>query len=208
MSAPRLALSLALLAALAAVDGRSRLLPSASAQDRKGGGKKEDPPKKGGDKEKDKDKGKEGGKKEDEKKRLSEGDEVKDLTLDLAAGGTWSASSARGKAVVLVFAAEFSTESLDALKTLGDEKGRTAKSGATVLGILRDADAEKARKIAKDRGITVTLALDPKRKAYDRLAKAGLPYTVVLDREGKIVLSTSGFDDESVAKKVADLSKK
>lgn len=194
------------LAALLAAGSPSPLL----AQDGGGGDRKERP----------KDGGKEGGKggdrggkgaqdgKKDPPKRLAEGDEVKDLELALAAGGTWTAAAARGKPVVLVFAADWSSESLDALKALGNPKGKTALSGASLLGVLRDVDAEKARKAAGDRGITVPLAVDPRRRAYDLLARGGLPWTVVLDRTGKIVLSTAGFDDEAVARRIEDLAKK
>lgn len=145
--------------------------------------------------------------KKEERKRLAEGDEVKDLSLDLAAGGSWTAAGAKGKVSVLVFAGDWSRESLDALQRLGDPKGKVAAAGAETLGILRDCGAEKARKTAKDEGIGVRLAVDPKRKAYDLLARSGLPWTVVIDRAGKIALSTGGFDEEAVAKKVEALLK-
>lgn len=199
MGTHRRVVSLSLLAALAAAS--PVVAPPASGQEvKKEGAKKEEKPKR---KEEKKDPPK-----ETEKKTLGVGDEVKELSLDLAAGGSWTASSSRGKAVVLVFASEFSAESLEALKTLGSEKGKTAKSGAALVGVLRDADAEKGKKVAKDHGLTVTLALDPKRKAYDKLAKAGLPWTVVIDKAGKIVHSANGFDDEAVAKRIEELGKK
>ena len=135
-----------------------------------------------------------------ERKRLAVGDEVKDLALDLAAGGTWSVDASRDKGAVLVFAAEWSKESLEALKRLGDPKGRVFASGAEVLGVMRDADAAKARRAAKDQEIAIRLAVDPKRKAYDLFAKSGLPWTVVIDGTGKILISGAGFDDEAVAK--------
>jgi peroxiredoxin len=109
-------------------------------------------------------------------------------------------AAARGKGAVLVFAADWSQESLEALKRLGDPKSKIAATGAEVLGILREADAEKARKVAKDEGIEARIAVDPKRKAYDRFAKSGLPYTVVIDRQGKLASSSAGFDAEAVAK--------
>ena len=204
MGTTRRVVSLSLLAALAAAS--PVVAPPASAQDAKKEVKEEKPKRK--EEKKDPPKDGKDPPRETEKKTLGVGDEVKELSLDLAAGGSWTASSSRGKAVVLVFASEFSAESLEALKTLGSEKGKTAKAGASVVGVLRDADAEKGKKVAKDHGLTVTLALDPKRKAYDKLAKAGLPWTVVLDKAGKIVHSANGFDDEAVAKKIEELGKK
>ena len=184
---------LCLLAAAAFAGGS---LSSLRAQDG-GGGKKE-----GGDRKAD------GATvKTQERKRLSVGDEVKDLSLDLVGGGAWTATGARGKVVVLVFAGDWSVESLDALKRLANPKGKVLAAGATSLGILRDCGAEKAGKTAKEQGITGALAVDPKRKAYDLLARSGLPYTVVLDKAGKIALSAGGFDEETVAKKVEALLK-
>jgi len=177
--------ALLLAVAMAAAGG----LPAAAQDGGKGGRKGGDPPKK------------------EERKRLSEGDEVKDLPLELAAGGSWTAASARGKVAVLVFAGDWSPESMEALKRLGDPKGKVAAAGAETLGVLRDCGAEKARKAAKDGGITVRLAVDPKRRAYDLLARGGLPWTVVLDRAGRIALSSSGFDEEAVARKVGALLK-
>ena len=187
------------------------LSPTAPAQDKGGekkgeksgeksgeeSGEKEGRPKKDGD-----------GAKGKKRERLDEGDEVKDLSLDLVEGGSWTASGARGKVVVLVFAGSWSTESIDALKKLGDPKGKLAGKGAELLGVLRDATTAAAKKVAGDKDLKAVLAVDPKRKAYDRLAKSGLPYTVVLDREGKIALSESGFDDERIAKKVEALAKR
>ncbi len=139
-----------------------------------------------------------------EPRRLAVGDEVKDLVLDLADEGTWSVPPVREKGAILVFAAEWSKESLEALKSLGDPKGKVASSGAEVLGVLRDADPGKARKIAREQEIPVRLAVDPKRRAYDRFAKSGLPYTVVIDRSGRLAMSSAGFDEEAVAKKLEE----
>ncbi|MCK6479548.1 MAG: TlpA family protein disulfide reductase [Planctomycetaceae bacterium] len=228
MSLSRALLACALLASLAgAAPLPPHLLPIAAAQDGGQGKKKDDGKKEGGkaegggkDEGKKEGEGKGGGKREGgggtagspaaepEKKRLAEGDEAKDLSLPLLEGGSWTPSSAAGKAAVLVFASGFSAESLEALKTLGDAKGRTAKSGAAILGVLRDADEEKARKVVKEKSLSVRIALDPKRKAYDRLARSGLPWTVILDRTGKIVHSASGFDDDAVGRKVEELSKR
>ena len=142
-----------------------------------------------------------------ERRRLVEGDEVKDLTLELVEGGSWTVAAARGKVVVLVFAGDWSAESLEALKRLANPRGKVLAAGAGALGILRDCGAEKARKTARDQGLTGALAVDPKRKAYDLLARSGLPYTVVIDRAGKIALSAGGFDEDAVAKKVEALLK-
>ncbi len=130
------------------------------------------------------------------------GDTVKDLSLDLAEGGSWSPTA--GRPAVLVFGGAWSAESVEALKRLADPKGRLAAVRADLLGVLRDATAEKAREVAKAEKLTARLAVDPKRKAYDRFATRGLPYTVVLDGAGKIVLSESGFDDGAVASKLEE----
>jgi peroxiredoxin len=135
-----------------------------------------------------------------EEKRYAVGDTVKDLALDLAGGGTWTEASVAGKHAVLVFAVAASSESLDALRTLGKSDGAVATSGSAVLGILRDVGAEEAADTAKKEKITVAVAADPKRRAYDRFARSGLPFTVVLDPKGKILHAAAGFDDAAVAK--------
>ncbi|MHC4922634.1 MAG: TlpA family protein disulfide reductase [Planctomycetota bacterium] len=131
------------------------------------------------------------------------GDTVESLSLSLAGGGTWKLASAGKKPVVLVFASKASKESLDALRELGKVDGPVAKSGAVTLGVLRDVKAKAAAKLAKNEKVTVTLAVDPKRKTYDRFARSGLPYTVVLDKDRKIVHSGAGFDAKALAKLIS-----
>lgn len=194
-------------------------VPSLLAQD---GGKKPGKEKEK-DKEKDKDKdggrkdggkkdgggkGDDGGKAGEEKGPYKVGDAVSDVTFELVGGGSWSAATARGKVTVLVWAAGWSAESFESLKRLGDPRGAVVKSGAATLGILRDTDATAAKKAVADGKIEGDVALDPKRKLYDRFAKKGLPYTVVLDASGKVALSESGFDESGVARKVEELKKK
>jgi len=79
------------------------------------------------------------------------GDEVKDLALDLVAGGKWTAEGARKKVTLLVFAGAaggWSKESLDALKRLPAVAKRYAGKGVEVLAVLRDATVEKAKEAA------------------------------------------------------------
>jgi len=139
-------------------------------------------------------------------KTLGVGDEVKDLLLPLAEGGNWSAAAARGKAVVMVFAGSWSAESMEALRRLGDPKGRLAGK-AELLGVLRDVGAEKAKEAAAAAKVAVRVAADPRRRAYDLFASRGLPYTVVIDRDGKVALSAGGYDEEAVAAKLEALAR-
>jgi peroxiredoxin len=151
--------------------------------------------------------GKEGGKgadaaKEEKAAVLREGDAVKGVSLEFAAGGTLSLEGPRARPLVLVFAGSWSAESVDALRRLGDPKGKFAGKGADLVGVLRDADAAAAKETGKAEKLVVTLAADPKRRAYDRFAGRGLPYTVVVGKDGKVLLSAAGLDDEAVLAKI------
>lgn len=147
----------------------------------------------------------EGGRKPDRREKrkvLKVDDTVEKLSLDLADGGTWKLEDAGKKHVVLVFASKSSKESLDALRDLGKVDGVVAKSGAVTVGILRDVKAKAAAALVKDEKIAATTAVDPKRKVYDRFARSGLPYTVVMDAKRKILHSGAGYDAKAIARVV------
>jgi peroxiredoxin len=140
--------------------------------------------------------------KDERPKTLKEGDAVADLALELVSGGRLDVSGARTRPLVLVFAGSWSAESLDALRRLADPKGRLAGKDADLVGVLRDSDAAAAADTAKKEKLLARLAVDPKRRAYDRFAGRGLPYTVVVGKDGKVALSAAGFDEDAVLLKV------
>jgi peroxiredoxin len=146
--------------------------------------------------------GKAAGKKDERPKPLKEGDAVAELVLELAGGGRLDVSGARSRPLVLVFAGSWAPESLDALRRLADPKGRLAGKDADLVGVLRDADAAAAVETAKKEKLTARLAADPKRRAYDRFAGRGLPYTVVVGKDGKVALSAAGFEEDAVLLKI------
>jgi len=67
----------------------------------------------------------------------------------------------------------------------------------------------KVKPFVATRALTWPFAVDPEREAYAKYAEAFIPRNQVIDREGKIIFQSQGFDkqefDEMVALIAAEL---
>ena len=73
-----------------------------------------------------------------------------------------------------------------------------------VVGILHDDTADAGRAFADELGLTFPLAEDPGGRLYDRFGATGLPFTVFVDREGRVALRWFGAIDREVLTTVVD----
>lgn len=96
-----------------------------------------------------------------------------------------------------------------------DLRGLHAREGVEVLGIhspdySRDADPRRIATAVAMAGVTWPVAMDHRRSVFSRwLAdepRRGWPWTVVLDREGRIAASLPGSEVEPITTTVAALA--
>ncbi|HEY8281305.1 MAG TPA: redoxin domain-containing protein [Leifsonia sp.] len=113
------------------------------------------------------------------------------FTLPALNGGGRIASTAAGRFTVLNFWASTCTAcvgELSALKTVSDEfAGR-----ADLVGIDVSDDIAAARAVTRQAGTDYPLAVDANGTIAGRFRISGLPYTVILDPQGRVVIRHPG----------------
>ena len=127
------------------------------------------------------------------------GDDVADAKLTTADGKETKLSSYEGNAVVLFFYRVTDARHAvdDAKKVEAIRKGR-AKQKLTVVGVVRDAKTEDAKKFADENKLGLVQTVDPKSEFFGKFATKGNPWVAVLDGKRKLKYSAADVDDEAV----------
>ncbi len=121
---------------------------------------------------------------------------VNDFTLRTLAGDKVKLSDHKGKVVVMSFWATWCgpcKQELPTLQALADKHG---KDGLVVLAINTDDPKTVAdvRRFVSDKKLTIPVPLDAESAVLDKLnPKHALPFTVVLDRQGRRAYEHTGF---------------
>ena len=122
------------------------------------------------------------------------------VTLPDLAGGSARLEHWRGKVVVVNFWASWCAPCREEVPGLVRIQQRFAANGLQVVGIAVDT-ADKSRQAANEMGISYPIliagaeVIDLTRRLGNRAG--GLPYTVVLDREGRLVTTHLGLLSEA-----------
>jgi thiol-disulfide isomerase/thioredoxin len=115
-------------------------------------------------------------------------------TLD---GRTLTLGSLHGDVVVVNFWASWCPPCRRELPRLGNLQ--TQLAGARVVAVSIDTDVENARRFCRAHGVKVAVVHD----GPDGLARAldlrRVPFTLVLDRSGRVAYTTAGSDERAVA---------
>jgi peroxiredoxin len=111
-------------------------------------------------------------------------------------GKTVTLADYRGKPLVVNFWARWCEPCRGEIPSLVSERARFKDRGVEVIGIAIENEPEAVRDFARAYGIDypVLLAMDQGIELMQALgnAKAGLPYTLVLDRRGQVVARRMG----------------
>ena len=62
--------------------------------------------------------------------------------------------------------------------------------------MAREHSKEEVEKFRKQKGYTFPILADPERKIYSNFASSFIPRNFILDKTGKIIYSSIGFNDE------------
>lgn len=118
--------------------------------------------------------------------------EAKDLN-----GKTFHLKDFRGKAVVLNFWAIFCVPCKTEMPWLNEFQNQYRGQGLVVLGISVFDDAASIRKFAKAVGAEYTMAAGDS-TLEDLYPASGMPYTIYIDRNGKIIDKVTGLKKREV----------
>lgn len=124
------------------------------------------------------------------------GDTAPDFTVELFDGSQVALSSLRGKVVLLNFWATWCPPCRQELTRVQEEIiDRFAGKPFVFLPVSRGEKRETVAAFREKTGYTFPMGLDSARTVYDRYASNYIPRNFLIDKEGKVVLATVGYDD-------------
>ena len=124
------------------------------------------------------------------------GDTAPDFTVELFDGSQVALSSLRGKVVLLNFWATWCPPCRQELTRVQEEIiDRFAGKPFVFLPVSRGEKRETVAAFREKTGYSFPMGLDSARTVYDRYASNYIPRNFLIDKEGKVVLATVGYDD-------------
>ncbi len=110
--------------------------------------------------------------------------------------------------LVIDFWALWCAPCLKAMRHLDAFQTRYGPQGLTVLAVNLDTERSrsKVRSYVKSRGYAFQVALDPSNDVYRRFNGNALPYTLLIDRGGRITYRHTGYlpgDEQALEREIA-----
>lgn len=133
---------------------------------------------------------------QDESTLVKVGDQAPDFSITMEDGTTKKLSDLKGKVVWVNFFADWCPPCRKELPHLDKEVYEKFKGQAfEVLVIGREHDWPTVNKFKKEKGYAMPFYPDPKREIFAKYAKQNIPRNFVIDKEGKIAVSSIGFKE-------------
>ncbi len=117
---------------------------------------------------------------------LKTGAVAPDLEITDVDGKTHKLSEYRGKVVLINFWATWCPPCIAEIPSLESAYAKLRDQGLEVLAINLDENPKSVYKLLQEQKLSFKIFLDPQGKAAQAYLVYGLPYTVVLDRDGKV----------------------
>lgn len=145
---------------------------------------------------------------EEETTLVGTGEEAPDFTVEMFDGQQITLSSLRGKVVLLNFWATWCPPCREELKHVQKEIiDRFAGRDFVFLPISRGEKRETVAAFREKTGYTFPMGLDPTQTIYDRYATNYIPRNFLIDRNGKVVLASVGYDGEEFRELIRTIDK-
>ncbi|WP_195498936.1 TlpA family protein disulfide reductase [Alistipes timonensis] len=125
------------------------------------------------------------------------GETAPDFTVELTDGSQLSLNELRGKVVLLNFWATWCPPCRQELtRVQKDIIDRFAGKEFVFLPVSRGEKRETVEAFREKTGYTFPMGLDSARTVYDRYASNYIPRNFLIDKTGKVILATVGYDEE------------
>ena len=147
---------------------------------------------------------------QDEFTKAKQGEQAPDFTFETAPGKTQKLSDLKGKVVWINFFATWCPPCRKELPHLQKEVYDKYKNNDDFVLIIlgREHNWDEVNKFKTEQGFTMPFYPDPERKVFSVYADQNIPRNFVIDKKGKIVVSSIGFEEEefeSIKQKVETL---
>jgi thiol-disulfide isomerase/thioredoxin len=124
--------------------------------------------------------------------------QLKGAVVRTVDGRTLSLDALQGEVVVLNFWASWCPPCRRELPRLDAFQTSVAGRGARVVAISIDEEARNVERFARAQRLSLTLYHDGPDHLARRLDLPHVPFTIVLDRRGEVVLATGGADPQTL----------
>ncbi|GAB4460220.1 MAG: hypothetical protein OHK0029_23910 [Armatimonadaceae bacterium] len=135
-------------------------------------------------------------------KRVENGPVVPEFTGELPSGETFRLSDYKGKVVLLNFWATWCPPCIEEIPDLIRLQEKYGDKGLQVVGLSADDSLEVAAEFAKKNGVNYPILIAPPDVARAVGGVQGLPTSVLLDQEGKVVWMMEGMSPTNRPEKV------
>jgi len=133
----------------------------------------------------------------DESEKIKKGDAIPVFTLQ-GHESVLSSEDLKGKVVLVNFFATWCPPCVKELPHLQKEVWEKYKDHKdfVLLVIGREHSAEELEKFGKDRKLDLPFYPDPEREVYSQFAANTIPRNYLIDKNGKVVYASSGFNTD------------
>lgn len=139
---------------------------------------------------------------------VTKGAEAPDFTVEMTDGSNVSLSGLRGKVVLLNFWATWCPPCREELSHVQQQLiDRFAGEEFVFLPISRGEERTAVEAFRKQTGYTFPMGLDPQQTIYKRYATNFIPRNFLIDREGRVVNVSVGYDDAEFTQLVQAVEK-
>ena len=137
-----------------------------------------------------------------------EGSMAPDFTVEMVSGEKITLSDLRGKVVLLNFWATWCPPCREELKHVQAEIIDRFKGEEFVfIPVSRGEDKSTVEEFRKSTGYGFPMGLDPEQNIYRLYASNYIPRNFLIDRDGKIVLASVGYDTDEFAELIKTIEK-